>query len=482
MEAHGCREFPADSRRGRFVRRALEAAVARLHRAALRRAARRAGAGRAAGHARHGRPRDDLPARAHPLRRRRARRARSARADLARRSSAPTTCTALDDLYARLIWIADGENEPLRHAARALPRRSSARPTRRPAGGGDRRGATPRAPATGSGPATPTAPSAADDDGRRRRRLARRRARAARCERARAGQLEQLDEDVDLAATLEQAARRGPARRRARAAPAPARRRAGCPTAASTARRSPTRSSEARRYAQRLLRRPSRSARGGSTSARPAGASTAAPTRAAAPSAPPGGPSSTHPWHDHARDHRADRGAARRARRSTPPARWARYEYALGPIVWILTDGAPRRSAAGCATALFGNGAALLSDGTEPMALVPAIRAGGGTAFAGDAIALGADQLEMTNPPPPARRLRALRRRLVRHRRPACSKIRWLAEHGVPTIHLSIGAEPLSVEADRICVITDPADGARPDRRSDTVDALSAARRRPPAA
>ena len=27
MEAHGCREFPADSRRGRFVRLALEAAV-----------------------------------------------------------------------------------------------------------------------------------------------------------------------------------------------------------------------------------------------------------------------------------------------------------------------------------------------------------------------------------------------------------------------------------------------------------------------
>jgi hypothetical protein len=38
-------------------------------------------------------------------------------------------------------------------------------------------------------------------------------------------------------------------------------------------------------------------------------------------------------------------------------------------------------------------------------------------------------------------------------------KIRWLAELGAPTIHLSVGAEPLSVEASRICVLTDPADG-----------------------
>jgi|tagenome__1003787_1003787.scaffolds.fasta_scaffold20359076_1 hypothetical protein len=35
-------------------------------------------------------------------------------------------------------------------------------------------------------------------------------------------------------------------------------------------------------------------------------------------------------------------------------------------------------------------------------------------------------------------------------------KIRWLAELGVPTIHLSIGAEPPSVEASRVCVLTDP--------------------------
>ena len=72
------------------------------------------------------------------------------------------------------------------------------------------------------------------------------------------------------------------------------------------------------------------------------------------------------------------------------------HEYALGPIVWILTT-AFRAVGGKVATVLFGNAAALLSDGTEPMAKVPAIRVGGGTAFAGDAIAIGAGHLEMEN-------------------------------------------------------------------------------------
>ena len=59
-------------------------------------------------------------------------------------------------------------------------------------------------------------------------------------------------------------------------------------------------------------------------------------------------------------------------------------------------------------------------------------------------------------------------------------KIRWLAELGVPTIHLSIGAEPLSVEASRVCVLTDPADGLDLIAQH-TVEALTAAVRRRPA-
>jgi Mg-chelatase subunit ChlD len=74
----------------------------------------------------------------------------------------------------------------------------------------------------------------------------------------------------------------------------------------------------------------------------------------------------------------------------------AAYEYALGPIVWIVTT-AFRAIGGKVATVLFGNAVALLSDGTEPLAKVPAIRVGGGTAFAGDAIAIGAGHLEMEN-------------------------------------------------------------------------------------
>jgi Mg-chelatase subunit ChlD len=147
------------------------------------------------------------------------------------------------------------------------------------------------------------------------------------------------------------------------------------------------------------------------------------------------------------------------------------YEYALGPICWILTDGL-RQIGGRCATALFGNGAALLSDGRRPMALVPAIRTGGGTAFAGDAIELICDQLEMTNPRRP-RFLYALSDGGWSDTRAGVERIRWLAEHGVPTIHLSIGIEPLSVQCDRIHVITDPAQ-ALDQIAADTIAALRA--------
>jgi len=46
----------------------------------------------------------------------------------------------------------------------------------------------------------------------------------------------------------------------------------------------------------------------------------------------------------------------------------------------------------------------------------------------------------------------------------------------VPTIHLSIGIEPLSVEAGRICVLDDPADALDHVAR-DTVEALRASTR-----
>ena len=154
------------------------------------------------------------------------------------------------------------------------------------------------------------------------------------------------------------------------------------------------------------------------------------------------------------------------------------YEYALGPIAWILTDGL-RQIGGRCASALFGNGAELLADGAAPLALVPGIATGGGTAFAGDAIELVCEQLEMTNPRRP-RFLYVLSDGGWADTQAGVQKIRWLAEHAVPTIHLSIGIAPLSVECDRITVITDPAD-ALDHVAADTVAALRAARapRRP---
>jgi Mg-chelatase subunit ChlD len=150
----------------------------------------------------------------------------------------------------------------------------------------------------------------------------------------------------------------------------------------------------------------------------------------------------------------------------------AAYEYALGPIAWILTTGL-RQIEGRCAIALFGNGAELFTDGRHPLSLVPGIRTGGGTAFAGDAIVLAAEQLEMTNPRRP-RLTYVISDGGWYDTEAGVDKIRWLAEHGVPTIHLSIGVAPLSVECDRITVISDPAD-ALDQIATDTIAALRAA-------
>jgi hypothetical protein len=147
----------------------------------------------------------------------------------------------------------------------------------------------------------------------------------------------------------------------------------------------------------------------------------------------------------------------------------AGYEYALGPIVWII-DTALRTMGGKMATGLFGNGAHLLSDGSRPMPLVPGIRTGGGTAFAGDAIVMCCEQLEMDNRNRP-RFLYILSDGGWYDTQAGVEKIEWLAGVGVPTIHISIGCEPLSVQADRISVITDPADALQ-IVADDTVDAL----------
>ncbi len=149
------------------------------------------------------------------------------------------------------------------------------------------------------------------------------------------------------------------------------------------------------------------------------------------------------------------------------------FEYALGPICWILTDGL-RQVGGRLATALFGNSVALLTDGRQPSPLVPGIRTGGGTAFAGDAIELACEQLEINNPRRP-RFVYVLSDGGWSDTHAGVQRIRQLAELAVPTIHISIGIAPLSVECDRIHIIDDPAQ-ALDHIAAETIAALRALR------
>jgi Mg-chelatase subunit ChlD len=479
MEAHGCREFPMGSRREQFVRVALEAAVldcivprflAPLAAAgALGRPVTRDMAGRAMTYL-HARTHYGAvkPAALAPLQ------------AIWRDVLGADDTRALDDLYAQLVWIPDGDNEPLSQWAKRY--RDIIGPPDSPpnARGGDEQEAAAGQPgpggdqgdgcgAEGAGRAKGDA-DAGTDVGSLRDALER------ACERARAGQLQQLNEEADLAATLEQAARRGQARdaRKGAGTGAPTRR---MPDRGVDRPPFPDEVQEASRLGQRLLRaravglrRIDKRTPGGRFNGR-------VYARGRFERAT-GRPASSHPW-TITREITAPLEEPHALLVVDTSGSMGAHEYALGPIVWIVTT-AFRAIGGKVATVLFGNAAALLSDGTEPMANVPAIRVGGGTAFAGDAIVIGADQLEMDN----RRRPRAVY--IVSDggwydTETGVQKIRWLAELGAPTIHLSIGAEPLSVEASRICVLTDPADGLDAIAQH-TVDALTAAHRRRPAA
>ena len=78
------------------------------------------------------------------------------------------------------------------------------------------------------------------------------------------------------------------------------------------------------------------------------------------------------------------------------PGSMSSFGYALGPIAWVLSTGL-REFGGRCAIALFGNGAELLTDGSEPLRLIPGIRTGGGTAFGADAISVIHDPAEATD-------------------------------------------------------------------------------------
>ena len=468
MEAHGVSEFPSDSLRGRFVHRALQAAVIDVILPAF--------VERVLAAAVDGVPLSrDIAARASVYLQARTHYGILELASLATLRDlwlavlGERDLEALDDLYAKVIWIPDGELERLDEAASEYrrivgepdPEPSAAgagEPGRSGEGGGQDDSGEGNGPGSGGGP---DAGSLAD-------------ALEQAIATARAGQLEQLDEDVDLEQLLDNAANGGePAGKLRRGGGT------GLPTGRMPHRGVdrppfPDEVQQARRYATRLRQAITQGTRqidkrtpGGRFDGR-------AYARGRAEQAA-GRPVTTHPW-------RATRQVSAPIQQPhvgliiDTSGSMAGYEYALGPIAWILTDGL-RQIGGRCATALFGNSAALLADGTRPLVRVPGIRTGGGTAFAGDAIEFVSDQLEMTNLRRP-RFVYVLSDGGWSDTRAGVERIRELAELGVPTIHLSIGIAPLSVECDRITVITDPAQ-ALDHIAADTVAALVARQRRP---
>ena len=121
MEAHGVREFPPESARGRFVRRALQAAVIDVILPAF--------AAQVVELATAGRPLTrDLAARATVYLHARTHYGIVDPADLDglrelwRAVLGDQDLRALDDLYARVVWIPDGELERLDDAAREYRR------------------------------------------------------------------------------------------------------------------------------------------------------------------------------------------------------------------------------------------------------------------------------------------------------------------------------------------------------------------------
>jgi hypothetical protein len=466
MEAHGIREFPPDSLRGRFIRRALQAAVTDVILPAF--------AGQVLELAIAGQPLTrDLAARATVYLQARTHygivdpavltglrevwQAVLGRPDL----------EALDDLYARLIWIPDGSLDRLDDAAREY-RRIVGEPDPWPSSGcsGDAAGPGEGGAGTASGQRNDSDGESGAGAGSLADVLGQAIASAS------AEQLEQLDEDIDLDRVLRDAAAcRAPSGKRGRG------RGIGLPTGRMPDRGVdrppyPDEVQQARRYANRLRQAITHGTRqidkrtpGGRFDGR-------AYARGRAQQAS-GRPVTSHPWRA-VREVRAPIQEPHVGLIIDTSGSMGGYEYALGPIAWILTDGL-RQIGGRCASALFGNCCSLLADGRHPLPRVPGIRTGGGTAFAGDAIELVADQLEMTNPRRP-RFVYVLSDGGWSDTRAGVERIRWLAEQGVPTIHLSIGIAPLSVECERITVITDPAQ-ALDHIASDTVAALRARRR-----
>jgi hypothetical protein len=473
MEANGVREFPEGTRRGRFIRRALGAAAVevilpRLNEALMLVALTAGAVSRDLA----GRSMVYLQARTH-----------YGVCDPARLGPLPALwaralgahdVVRLDELFARLIWAPDGDNEALDRYAIEYRNIIGPPPPPNAAGQGsdDAEGSAGTSPggkrvrdgdargrvrgdgtgqeadadaASGTGDADSTA------DGEQRvtpQSLGEALEQAMREQRN--GELEQLNEDLDLQTLLKAATKPDPASSRGRGT--------GMPTG-----RLPDRGVDrppmadevlmARQYARRMhrareigLKRIDKRTPGGRFNAR-------ARMRAHA-QRKMGAPVTSRPW-EITKTITAPLQEPHVGLVIDTSGSMGSYEYALGPIAWVLSAGL-REFGGRCAIALFGNGAELLSDGREPLRLVPGIRTGGGTAFGGDAISLCAERLELDNPRRP-RFLYCISDGGWCDTQAGAKKVRELRELGVPTVHISIGLPPLDVEGDRVTTIEDPA-------------------------
>jgi Mg-chelatase subunit ChlD len=397
----------------------------------------------------------------------------------------PADVAALDALYARVIWIADGEIEPLTDAAARYREIIGAPEPSDPAdGAGDERPGEGQGPGGGTPSGGSEEPGARGDDAGQDEAADRDAADAPdgtastgsladaieqALETTRDGVLVQLDEDVRLADVVARAATapRQPRPRRGTGTGAPGGR---IPDRGVDRPPFPDEQRHARRYAQRLgqaitagTRETDKRTPGGRFAGR-------AYARGRAQQAA-GRPATTHPWRV-VRNVRAPIEEPHVALIIDTSGSMAAFEFALGPIAWILHEGL-RAFGGRLAIALFGDGTELLSDGARRLSQVPGICTGGGTAFADDALELASDRLDMTNPRRP-RFIYMLSDGAWYDTRAGVERIRALRAHGVPTIHLSIGTEPLSVEADRIVVVSDPAE-ALDQIAGDTVAALRTA-------
>jgi Mg-chelatase subunit ChlD len=471
MEAHGMRAFPPRSARAGFARRALAACVTEVILPRfIEQIMPSALAGQPVTRDICGRAMTYLHARTHygvvdPA-------SLGALEPIWRAVLGETDMRALDELYARLIWAPDGENTALDRLAGEY-REIIGQPepqTGQGAGGSGEQGgaggdkdADPSDPdSEGGGPGR--AGEGAGEAGQASAKSLREALTDAQGA-ERAAQLQQLNEDVSLQELLAGATAEARAQQGGRATGAPSGRmpdrgvdRAAYPDEAQAAVRF---ANKLRRARTEATRRIDKRTPGGKFQARNYVRGRA--QRQA------GQPVTSHPWslQQQIRNPIEDPHVGIVLDTSGSMAQW---EGVLGAVVWII-DRAIRSVDGKVAIALFGNGMQLLSDGSAPLRQVPGIRVGGGTAFGGDAIVAVTEHLEITNPRRP-RLLFCISDGGWYDTHAGVQKIRWLAEQDVPTIHISIGAEPLSVEADRISVISDPAD-ALDIVAADTVAAIS---------